>query len=496
MAGFDPSFLGALLDARLTDAVAFMACAAAVVMLRTNIRRRDAVTRDVALLTERVAEFKQAALIDHVTGLKNRAAFSSDLEMLLDEADPSEIAVLFLDLDRFKEVNDTLGHKVGDGLLKGVAARLRDLLPPDTLLARIGGDEFAAILKTNPMRPVDDLAIAIVESIYEPFLVDGHLVHVGASVGVSKGMRPTACADDLLRQADIAMYDAKFSKTDSFRVFDERMSKMVALRSSMRAELETAIQNDELLLKFQPLVDARTGELSSVEALLRWPSSSQGEISPTDLIPLAEESGQILALGNWVLDKAIEVARELDTVPVAVNVSPIQFRHHGFAANVGDKLLAAGLRPDLLRIEITEGVLISHLDAAKSTIRQLRMLGIQIALDDFGTGYSSLSYLQNLDFDWMKIDKSFMRDLGRRPLANQVMRSVIELGHNLGLKVVAEGIENEWQARLLQLLNCDCLQGYYLGVPLTLEELRTYRSNPPTLGTPDEEEFQRRFAVG
>jgi predicted signal transduction protein with EAL and GGDEF domain len=369
-------------------------------------------------------------------------------------------------------------------------------MPPGTILARIGGDEFAAILKTDPMRPIDDLAIAIVEAVYEPFLVDGVLVHVGASVGVSKGMRPTACADDLLRQADIAMYDAKFSKTDSFRVFDERMSKMVALRSSMRLELEKAIREDELVLKFQPLVDSRTGELSSIEALLRWPSSSQGEISPTDLIPLAEESGQILALGNWVLDKAIEAARELETVPVAVNVSPIQFRHHGFATAVGGKLLAAGVSPEQLRIEITEGVLISHLDAAKSTIRQLRLLGIQIALDDFGTGYSSLSYLQNLDFDWMKIDKSFMRDLGRRPLANQVMRSVIELGHNLGLKVVAEGIENEWQARLLQLLNCDCLQGYYLGVPMTLEELRLYRSNPPPLRLPDEDDFQKRFAVG
>jgi EAL domain-containing protein (putative c-di-GMP-specific phosphodiesterase class I) len=264
----------------------------------------------------------------------------------------------------------------------------------------------------------------------------------------------------------------------------------------MRVELEEAIRNDGLLLRFQPLIDARTGALSSVEALLRWPNSSQGEISPTDLIPLAEESGQILALGNWVLDKAIEAARELETVPVAVNVSPIQFRHHGFATTVGDKLLAAGLSPELLRIEITEGVLISHLDAAKSTIRQLRLLGIEIALDDFGTGYSSLSYLQNLDFDWMKIDKSFMRDLGRRPLANQVMRSVIELGHNLGLKVVAEGIENEWQARLLQLLNCDCLQGYYLGVPLTLEELRAYRSKPPQLGTPDDGELQGRLAAG
>jgi EAL domain-containing protein (putative c-di-GMP-specific phosphodiesterase class I) len=325
------------------------------------------------------------------------------------------------------------------------------------------------------VRKVDDLAIAIVEAVYEPFLIDDHVVHVGASVGVAKGMRPTSSADELLRQADIAMYDAKFSKTDSFRIFDERMSNMIALRSSMRNELERAIRNDELVLKYQPIVDARTGELSSAEALLRWPNSSQGEISPGDLIPLAEESGQILALGGWILDKALIAARELKDVPIAVNVSPIQFRHHGFATIVSDKLLATGVSPDLLRIEITEGVLISHLDAAKSTIRQLRQIGVVVVLDDFGTGYSSLSYLQNLDFDALKIDKSFMKDLGRRQLATQIMRSVIDLGHSLELKVVAEGIENDWQARLLQLLNCDYLQGYYIGAPMPLEDLQKFR---------------------
>jgi diguanylate cyclase (GGDEF)-like protein len=452
---------------------------AAVLALITLQRERRTARNLVARMAEREKELKLAALIDPVTGLKNRTAFSRDLELLLETNDRTEIAVLFLDLDRFKDVNDTLGHKMGDELLKGVASRLRTLIPSDAILARIGGDEFAAIVRTDKLRALDDLAISIVEAIYEPFLIEGHVVHVGASVGLSKGMRPTACADDLLRQADIAMYDAKFSKTDSFRIFDERMSKMVALRSSMRTELAEAIETDGLFLKFQPIVDARSGEISSVEALLRWPNSSQGEISPSDLIPLAEESGQVVALGNWVLDKALEAARELRTVPIAVNVSPIQFRHHGFAATVSDKLIGAGVSPEVLRIEITEGVLISHLDAAKSTIRQLRQIGVKISLDDFGTGYSSLSYLQNLDFDYMKIDKSFMRDLGRRQRANEVMRAVVDLGHSLGLEVVAEGIESEWQARLLQLLNCDHLQGYYLGTPMSLQDLHEYIASTP-----------------
>ncbi len=449
-------------------------CLMSAAMLARQAAQRGSIDHRLADMEKREAELSRSAVTDAVTGLNNRMAFSRELEKVVQDAAGSEIAVLFLDLDKFKEVNDTLGHKVGDGLLRGVATRLRDLMPEGSTLARIGGDEFAAIVRTDRSRPLDDLAIAIVEAIYEPFMIDGHLVHVGASVGVAKGITPSS-AEDLLRQADIAMYDAKFSKTDSFRIFDDRMSKMVALRSSMRAELESAIKNDELVLKFQPLIESQSGALASAEALLRWPNSSQGEISPADLIPLAEESGQIVALGNWVLDKALEAICVLGPIPIAVNVSPIQFRHHGFASTVGDKLIAAGVSPDLLRIEITEGVLISHIDAAKSTIRQLRQLGVEVVLDDFGTGYSSLSYLQNLDLDGMKIDRSFMRDVGRKPLANEIMRSVIDLGHSLGLKVVAEGIENDWQARLLRKLKCDYLQGYYLGTPMLLDELCSYR---------------------
>lgn len=272
-------------------------CGTAAAVLGRKVLAGASLDRRLAAMALREAALEEAVLTDSVTGLRNRLAFSRNLEAMIARGGSEDVAVLFLDLDRFKDVNDTLGHKVGDELLKGVAQRLSRLISANDTLARIGGDEFAAIVCLDPAVPVDDLAIAIVEAIYEPFLIDGHLVHVGASVGVSKRMDKATSADDLLRQADIAMYDAKFSKTDSFRIFDKRMSSMIALRSSMRSELEDAILNDRLLLKYQPIVDAGTGELSSVEALLRWPDSSQGEISPTDLVPLAEESGQIMVLG-------------------------------------------------------------------------------------------------------------------------------------------------------------------------------------------------------
>ena len=429
-------------------------------------------------LVLRELELKKAVETDATTGLQNRIAFSAELEAIIARGEQSRIAVFFMDLDRFKEVNDSLGHRVGDRLLKSVALRLSELMMPGDMLARIGGDEFAAIVRVDPARSLEDRALAIVEAVYEPFTIDGHLVHVATSVGVARGTPDVTCATDLLRQADIAMYDAKGTQTGSFRIFDERMSEMVAARTNMRAELQAAMSEGELALKFQPIVEARTGAIASAEALLRWPHPTRGDVSPARLIPMAEESGQILELGEWILDRSLEAARELGDLPIAVNVSPVQFRHYGFAKMVGDKLLAHQVAPHLLRLEITEGVLITHMEAAKSTIRQLRQIGVQVALDDFGTGYSSLSYLQGLDLDCMKIDKSFLRHLGERPLATQIIRSVIDLGHSLELKVVAEGIENDWQARLLTLLNCDYLQGYFLGSPMSLDELAKLRRQP------------------
>ena len=451
---------------------------------------RAVLAEKLAVSQQREAESRVQAMTDPVTGLRNRVAFTQELETIVCEGRQTQIAVMFLDLDRFKEVNDSLGHKIGDGLLKAVAKRLAKILGPSDMLARIGGDEFAAIVRVGPSRSVDDVAAAIVEAVYEPYLIEGHLVHVGASVGAVLGSESANCASDLLRQADIAMYEAKVNKTASFKLFDDRMSEMVAVRSSMRGELEDALRDDHLTLALQPLIDTRTGMMASVEALLRWPNSSRGPISPADLIPLAEASGQILQLGEWVLDKALIIANDLGNVPIAVNVSPIQFRHHGFATKVSEKLLASGVSPHLLRLEITEGVLISHIDAAKSTIRQLRQIGVEVVLDDFGTGYSSLSYLQNLDLDCVKIDKSFLKDLGRHSRSVQIMRSVIDLGHSLDLKVVAEGVENEWQARMLQMLNCDYLQGYFLGVPMSLADLKNYISDrQPKLSVLGDEEL-------
>ncbi|MGZ8311177.1 MAG: putative bifunctional diguanylate cyclase/phosphodiesterase, partial [Allosphingosinicella sp.] len=334
-----------------------MLCAACGFGLFRLAAERRALRRQVLELQSADAELRQRADVDSVTGLANRAAFSRALEAICAAGRHTEHAVLFVDLDRFKEVNDSLGHKVGDALLKAVATRLQGALDEGDSLARIGGDEFAAIVRLNPARSVEDLANSLVETVYESYLIDSHLVHVGASVGVAKGSPQTISASDLLRQADIAMYEAKVSKTASYKVFDDRMSESIAVRSSMRAELEQAMINNELALALQPLVETRTGRLSSVEALLRWPRSSRGAVAPADIIPMAEACGQILQLGAWVLEKALAIARELRDVPVAVNVSPVQFRHHGFASFVGDRLLATGTAPHLLRLEITEGVL-------------------------------------------------------------------------------------------------------------------------------------------
>ncbi|ESQ91885.1 putative bifunctional diguanylate cyclase/phosphodiesterase [Asticcacaulis benevestitus] len=412
---------------------------------------------------------------DTLTGLMNRVAFNRVLEDQGRVLENSEMAILFFDLNRFKEVNDGLGHKVGDLLLAEVAHRLTAALPDAIALARMGGDEFAAIMPVTADIQPEVFADAVVQALRPPFRLEGHLVHTCASIGISYGNLAYDDGDELLKRADLAMYEAKSANLNSYRVFDDGMEERLSFKTLVRAELSNAITADELQMHYQPIICARTGELKSVESLLRWKSARLGDVSPGILIPIAEESGQILELSNWVIDQALIAIKTLGNVPVGVNISPVQFRQSRFVTMLTDKLLAFGVDPALLYVEITEGVLISDMAAAKRTISQLRNLGIRVYLDDFGTGYSSLNYLQSFEIDGMKIDKSFLRNIGEQSQATQIVRAVIDMGHSLNLKVVAEGIETDWQANLLRLLNCDLLQGFYFATPMSMEALIQYR---------------------
>jgi diguanylate cyclase (GGDEF)-like protein len=437
-----------------------------ILMLLSQTRHRDINVQ----LEQAGRDLTNRAMRDTLTHLFNRAAFHSELDAIGDE-DCKSLVLLFFDLDRFKDVNDSLGHDAGDVLLIEVARRVEKLLDNARIFARLGGDEFAAILPATTCPDVAALGNAIVEAVGQPFIIGGKLVEVGASVGIAVGDIELISGGELLRRADIAMYEAKAAGSGRCRIFDDVLHVEQTMKSSIRLESTQAIARDEYSLVYQPLVDARTGDLSSVEALLRWKSGNLGDVTPSMLIPIAEESGQIFELTDWTLTAACDTIKRLKTVPVAVNVSPIYFKHPDFVQRIVDRIVAAQFDPRMLTIEITESVLIANLATARDAIARLRQLGTRVVLDDFGTGFSSLSYLQHFELDGLKLDKSFIRDLGNRKQASQIIRAVIDFGHSLDMSVTVEGVESDWQIRLLQLLGCDYLQGYEISVPLPLPEL-------------------------
>jgi diguanylate cyclase (GGDEF)-like protein len=411
---------------------------------------------------------------DQLTGLMNRSAF----EAVLDDpklSDHEMLFIVFFDLDRFKDVNDTLGHKAGDDLLLQVAQRAADAIGPTIALARLGGDEFASVIAWTPDCRPERYGANIVEAVGAPYMLDGHQVEIGTSVGMALGDPTRFSARELLRRADLAMYAAKGSPSGRYRLFDDALDRHQTRESSVRIELGKAMIEDLFSLHYQPLVDARTGAFSSAEALLRSQAPALRDVPPSALISTAEASGQINALTDWTIETALKAIARLETSPIAVNISPVYFRKPEFVSRLMDKLLLAKVRPDLLTIEITESVLIENLDAARHSLDRLREIGTRVFLDDFGTGYSSLSYLQHFELDGLKLDKSFLRDVGDRRKANQIIRSMIDFGHSLDMKVVIEGVESDWQVRLLQLLGCDLLQGYEIGMPMPLQDLLAFR---------------------
>lgn len=417
------------------------------------------------------------AHVDALTGLPNRAAFQRELERRLTPSSQLEAALLFADLDGFKEVNDSLGHDVGDQLLAEVAKGFAGLRPSGVILARLGGDEFgAASFGPGAEAAIRGFAEKMLDALVEPIRTDEHHLTISVSIGIAHGQAGQVSSRELLRRSDVAMYRAKHDKRTPIQAFDIEMDEALNFRRTMRHDLAEALRGDQLDLHLQPVVDGRTGELASVEALLRWTHPLLGPVSPAKLIALAEESGQIVAIDDWVLERALEQAKQLGAVPVAINISPVQFRHPSFARKIVSRLEAHAVPPQLLRLEITEGVLVTHTRAAERAIRELREAGVKIALDDFGTGYSSLSYLKDFGFDLLKVDRSFVTALDRGRQGAELLRAIVDLGHSLSMSVIAEGVETAEQSALVQLLGCDFIQGYFTGRPMSLVQLEAWIS--------------------
>lgn len=412
---------------------------------------------------------------DGLTDLANRAHLNERLTAALrDERERDDLAVLCLDLDRFKEINDALGHASGDELLKGVAKRLSSCIRERDLVARLGGDEFA-ILQIGGEQPRDATVLAsrLLELIGNPFEIGGQQMAVGASIGIAVAPSDGTEVNQLLRNADLALYRSKSDGRGTYRFFEPEMDRRAQARRQLEADLRNALQNGEFELYFQPLVNLERDEIGGFEALLRWSHPERGQILPGEFIPLAEETGLIVPIGAWVLRQACaEAAKWPDDLKIAVNVSAVQFKGAGLAALIISALAAAGLRADRLEIEITESVMLQDPDAAFAILTRLHDLGIRIALDDFGTGYSSLSNLRKFPFDRIKIDRSFVADLSAANVdAIAVVRSVAQLGVSLGMATTAEGVETKDQLDLVRSEGCTDIQGYYISRPIPASEI-------------------------
>jgi diguanylate cyclase (GGDEF)-like protein len=406
---------------------------------------------------------------DALTDLPNRTLLRERMEQALAEVREGDesLAILCLDLDRFKGVNDTLGHPTGDALLKAVSERLRRSIGPGGMVARFGGDEFA-ILQTGGDQPNDArlLAERVLEIIGEPYGLDGQHVIAGTSIGIAIAPNDGTSPDQLLKNADMALYRAKADGRGIYRFFEPEMDAQVQARRFVELDLHKAVEADEFELFYQPLIDLKSNRIVACEALLRWNHPVRGLIGPGDFIPIAEEIGLILPIGEWVLRKACaEAVNWPKSVSVAINLSPVQFKSRNLVQAVILALGNSGLSPQRLELEITESVLLEDNEMTLSLLHQLRNLGVSIALDDFGTGYSSLSYLRSFPLDKIKIDQSFIRDLSEHPDSLAIVQSITRLGTSLGMQTTAEGVETKEQLDQVRAAGCTHGQGYYFGRP-------------------------------
>jgi len=434
--------------------------------------RADVTERKVA--EERI---QFLASTDALTGLPNRRLLQDRLTQALASArrQKHKLAILFLDLDRFKDINDSLGHSVGDLLLQEVAERLKTWVREQDTVARLGGDEF--LLMLTHIKDVPDAAVAaerLMDAITAEFVVQGHSLNVSCSIGVSMFPEHGADGEGLIKNADAAMYSAKDSGRNNFRFFTADMNAQVVERLTLENSLRLALDNKELFLVYQPQMDIATGKITGLEALLRWQHPELGLVPPDKFIRIAENSGLILPIGEWVLRTACSQGRTwqdqgLPAVTVAVNVSAVQFRQEGFCELIRRVLDETGLAPQYLELELTESLLLVNADVTLSVIRELKAMGLTLAIDDFGTGYSSFSYLRQFRVSKLKIDRSFIREVALNPDDAAITGAIISMAKSLNLKVIAEGVEDEAQMSFLRAHHCDEIQGYYFSKPLVAD---------------------------
>ena len=422
------------------------------------------------------AEIIHLARHDVLTGLANRAEFNARL----DEASKrlkrngAPVTVMMLDLDKFKAVNDTLGHPAGDRLLVEVGKRLQSTLRETDVLARLGGDEFAIIQEGGPDQHEGAIALAlrIINAISQPFDLDGHEAGIGVSIGIAMAPENGVEPEEMLKSADLALYDAKANGRNDFRIYHPAMLEVARSQQSAEGELRDAIAREEFELHYQPVVDVWTRAICGVEALIRWRHPTKGLITPDQFIPLAKSTGLIAPLGEWILQRACADAASWPAhVKVAVNISAVQFKRGNLFEVILCTLVESGLAPERLELEITETSLLENQEAHLTTIRQLKNLGISMALDDFGRGYSSVTYLTNFPFDKIKIDRTFTQGALTRRDCAAVVSSVLALAQGLGAITTVEGIETEEQFEYMRHAGADLAQGYLFGRPVPISQL-------------------------
>jgi diguanylate cyclase (GGDEF)-like protein len=466
-------------DGRLLDTFARHAS-----VLLENDRLEETLTQ----LRELQDELRHQAYHDSLTGLPNRAQLADSLARMLDATSGQGVALLFLDLDDFKTVNDTLGHGVGDELLVQVANRIRNSIRPGDIPTRLGGDEFGVLIAGVDVDGAREVADRLVEALRAPFAIAGREIFVRGSVGIAVA-EPGSSAEELIRNADVAMYSAKGTGKGNHAVYTGEMHERVALRMELSAALDRALERSDMSLRYQPIVQLSDGCTVAFETLLRWRHPKHGFVPPEAFLPLAAENGVLLPITRWVLRSACAEARRWDSVRptetgegvgVTVNLSPADLQNPRFVDEVHSALDATGLRPTRLTLEITETAAMADLGSALRTMRDLRSLGIRLALDDFGTGHSSLENLGEFPVDVLKIAKTFVDRLAGEPADTMFVDAILRLGHSLGMLVVAEGVEMERQSTLLASAGCDFAQGYWFARPLLPEAVREYLRSEAT----------------